>query len=256
MYLTDAVLLAAGHGKRMNELTSECPKALIRFQDIPLIFYTLAFLHKIGISRIFLNGYHEVNKLKKEIKIINKKEIINLSLVEENILRGTAGGLRGILEIHNIKTPFLLINCDILTYLPDSKIDNFKRIISDFTDDTCGKLFLVKARENQTPVDILEQGRLVFKDNGRYNYCGMSSWYSIIDYLPRKIPSELGKVWLEMTSKNLLEGVMFPLEFFSIGTYEEYFSLNSMFKDDSLSDKREILVKIAEEAGRFYSNFL
>lgn len=54
------LILAAGRGKRMNELTNENPKCLVQLKGKPLLFYQIEALQKSGIHKIaVVCGYQQ-----------------------------------------------------------------------------------------------------------------------------------------------------------------------------------------------------
>jgi NDP-sugar pyrophosphorylase family protein len=58
-YIRRAVVLAAGRGKRMGEITTETPKAMLSIQGQPMLEHVLNGLAKVGIESFFLVvGYH------------------------------------------------------------------------------------------------------------------------------------------------------------------------------------------------------
>ncbi len=53
-----AIILAAGRGSRLENLTEECPKCLVKLQGKPLIDYQIAALRGGGVSRVTaVTGY-------------------------------------------------------------------------------------------------------------------------------------------------------------------------------------------------------
>lgn len=53
-----AIIMAAGKGSRLGELTKDQPKAFLEIRGIPMIDYNLALLKKHGVSRmIVVTGY-------------------------------------------------------------------------------------------------------------------------------------------------------------------------------------------------------
>ena len=59
-----AIIMAAGKGSRLGNLTEDKPKAFLEIQGIKLIEYNLAMLHAYGIEDIiivtgYLNEHYE-----------------------------------------------------------------------------------------------------------------------------------------------------------------------------------------------------
>ena len=54
-----AIIMAAGRGSRLGNLTDDCPKAMLKVRGHRLIDYSLALLHQNGIQDIkIVTGYH------------------------------------------------------------------------------------------------------------------------------------------------------------------------------------------------------
>ena len=72
-----AVILAAGTGSRMNPVTLETPKPLIKINGTRIIDTIILGLHKNGITEIYVvAGY-----MKEKFKIL-EKEYPGLKLIE------------------------------------------------------------------------------------------------------------------------------------------------------------------------------
>ena len=67
-----AMILAAGFGKRLNPLTVDCPKPLLKVDDETLLSNTIRFLENLGIEQVVIN----VHYLKKKIINYIKKKIL------------------------------------------------------------------------------------------------------------------------------------------------------------------------------------
>src|SRR5690625_7185403 len=55
MMIESAMILAAGFGTRMRELTENCPKPLLAVAGRPLIDHALGMVAEAGISRAVVN---------------------------------------------------------------------------------------------------------------------------------------------------------------------------------------------------------
>jgi mannose-1-phosphate guanylyltransferase len=91
----NALLLAAGLGKRLRPITDETPKCLVPILNKPLLKFWLNLLEKSEkIENIFINTHYLANQVEDFIKKYKSKKKINL--VHEPVLLGTAGTLKTI----------------------------------------------------------------------------------------------------------------------------------------------------------------
>ena len=73
MKIKTALILCAGFGKRLNPITLEKPKPLLRLNNITLLENTINLIKELGIKKIILNTFY----LKKQIStFINEKILI------------------------------------------------------------------------------------------------------------------------------------------------------------------------------------
>jgi len=59
------ILLAAGLGTRLGDITADIPKSIIPLQGRPLIWYAIHAMRRIGVNRIIVVGGFEFEKLKR-----------------------------------------------------------------------------------------------------------------------------------------------------------------------------------------------
>ncbi|GAB6031024.1 Eukaryotic translation initiation factor 2B, subunit 3 gamma, 58kDa [Chamberlinius hualienensis] len=115
-----AIVLAAGKGSRMADITSKCPKALLPVGHRPVIWYTLKLLQNNGFKEaiIVLPSQH-----KSEIMAqIQANSDISLQLTEKVVQSseegqeiGTADVLRDIIKTFDIKKDLLVVSSDIVS---------------------------------------------------------------------------------------------------------------------------------------------
>ena len=75
--ISQAIILAAGFGTRMQPLTFKTPKPLIKIDNKPIIFYILEELRKNNIKNCFINTHHLSEKIEE---YINEYKNINHSM--------------------------------------------------------------------------------------------------------------------------------------------------------------------------------
>jgi len=130
-----AMILAAGYGSRMQDLTRSKPKPLLEVQGKPLIVHRLEALSRAGFCEVVIN----VSYLGYQIKaLLGTGEHWGVSIVYSEEMRPleTGGGIYQALS-HLGDTPFLIVNADLWTDF------DFKKLLQTFEDDTLAHLVLV-----------------------------------------------------------------------------------------------------------------
>ena len=120
---TDLVILAGGKGSRINKIQGKKIKSLIKFNNIPFIYYLLNFFCKFNFRKIFIIGGYRGALLKKELHKI-KKNFIEIECLIEKKIEGTGSALRLIKK--KIKDNFILINGDSFVNFNIKEFSKFK----------------------------------------------------------------------------------------------------------------------------------
>ena len=125
MKVKSALILCAGYGKRLQPITNDTPKSLLKIKNINLLDNTLNFVKSIGINNIKINTFYLGEKIKNFIE--NKNYPLNIEVLSDGEKILVTSGLipvtyRDRLESRNdeLKT--------IIVIRPDS-ID---KVVSDF----------------------------------------------------------------------------------------------------------------------------
>src|SRR5436190_2325769 len=115
--MASGIILAAGFGTRLRPLTLELPKPVVPVGDRPLIAHLAAACHRAGLSHLVANAHHEHEKLSRVIREL----ALNVDVVVEPEIRGTAGGVAGAREQLG-RGAVLVWNGDILTEPPVAEL--------------------------------------------------------------------------------------------------------------------------------------
>jgi len=105
------LIMGGGFGKRLGRLTKNCPKALLIFDNKPLLQHLIEHIKKSGFYNVLISVFFLKNKIKKFIKT-KKFFSININFLEEKKPLGTIGSLKLIRKISN---NFIVINCDTIS---------------------------------------------------------------------------------------------------------------------------------------------
>ena len=109
------MVLAAGRGTRLGPLGLRVPKILLQLGGEPLLARQLRYLAAQGATRVVVNAHHLVEQV--QAFAAGYDGALELVLVEEVELLGTAGGVRNALE-HLRDGPFVVLYGDVLMNEP------------------------------------------------------------------------------------------------------------------------------------------
>lgn len=107
--ITQAMVLAAGEGRRLRPLTDHTPKPLIPVGGKMMLDHALDQLAIAGIQRCVVNTYHLADQIEAHLRQRTNPETI---ISHETTLLDTGGGLMKALP-HFGGEPFFVLNADI-----------------------------------------------------------------------------------------------------------------------------------------------
>uniref|UniRef100_A0A0A9WNQ6 Translation initiation factor eIF2B subunit gamma n=1 Tax=Lygus hesperus TaxID=30085 RepID=A0A0A9WNQ6_LYGHE len=123
------VVMAAGKGSRMTELTAKRPKCLLPIGNLPMIYYPIALLERSGFHETLIvvqeSSKTEISGALEKCGLKIKYDLVGIPGDEE---WGTADSLRHLHETGKIATDVLVISSDLVTDLNlDHLIDLYRK---------------------------------------------------------------------------------------------------------------------------------
>ena len=112
MKINTALILCAGFGKRLNPLTLDTPKPLIKLKNVAVLETCINLIENIGIKKIIINTFYLKDQIHSFLKNKNFKSKIIIIDDGKNIL-DTGGGIRNMLD-HTRENDFLIFNPDTI----------------------------------------------------------------------------------------------------------------------------------------------
>ena len=88
----NAVILAAGFGRRLLPLTKDIPKPLLKVRGKNLIDYHIESLSKAGIGKIIINTHYLPELIEDHVS--EKYQGLDIQFSREDKILGTGGGLK------------------------------------------------------------------------------------------------------------------------------------------------------------------
>lgn len=121
----EAIILAAGLGSRLKEVTKDIPKALVTVNGITMLESVIDKLKKQGISRFIINIHHHGEKI---IDFINSKNNFGVDIIisdERKLLLNTGGAILKAAEFINGNENILVHNVDIVSEIDIHGLEEF-----------------------------------------------------------------------------------------------------------------------------------
>jgi len=109
-----ALVLAAGMGRRLQPLTDRIPKALVEVGGVSQLERTLSALESAGATRIVVNTHHHARQIESALSDRESVAEVLLSHEEAKPLE-TGGGLVHARDLFTDDLPILIHNVDIIT---------------------------------------------------------------------------------------------------------------------------------------------
>jgi MurNAc alpha-1-phosphate uridylyltransferase len=229
MRINTAFILCAGFGKRLNPLTLDTPKPLIKLNNIAVLETCINLIESLGIQQIILNTFY----LKDQIHdfINNKKFKSKISIIEdgESIL-DTGGGIKNMMK-HTNEDNVLIFNPDTIW-----KKNYFNEIIEMenmyFSKKLKNILLLVKKElsfDKNLNGDFDLKENLIIKDNERkfiYTGCQIINKKLLSDYKDKNF--SITNVWNDLIKKKELYGFETDNDFYHLTDLETFRKLQDL----------------------------
>lgn len=121
-----AMVLCAGYGTRLGELTREIPKPMLPLDGQPMLAYLIAHLKRHSFDQIAINLHFKPELIQNHFGD-GARLGVKLTYSHEATLLGTAGGLKNVEALFRNEPAFLVQYGDILTDQDFSAMLQFHR---------------------------------------------------------------------------------------------------------------------------------
>lgn len=217
-----AMILAAGRGDRMRPLTDHTPKPLLAIGGKPIIVRTIEALAAAGFTELVINFAHLGGQISAALGD-GAQFGVNIAYSDENAAAlETAGGIIKALPLLD-KEPFLVVNGDIASDFPFSKLKN--RSID------LAHLILVANPEHHPNGDFGISGGLV-KDGVQpaYTYSGIGIYSPELFAACRPGKAPLAPLLRAAMRDNRVSGEFYPGFWTDIGTPQRLNEIDQYYR--------------------------
>lgn len=141
-------VMAGGFGKRLQPLTDDCPKPLLKVGEKPILEIIIENLVSNGFRRFIISTHYRPEMIRERIGD-GRRWNIEVEYVHEDEPLGTGGAL-GLLPKDRIREPMLMINGDLLTNL------DFNKLLDFHDSNDAVATMCVREYEHRVPYGVIE----------------------------------------------------------------------------------------------------
>ena len=148
----DALILAAGYGMRMDNLTKDIPKPLLKIKNKTLISYAIDLIKNMSFDKIYINTHYKHNMLEKFVS----ENYPDISISYEETILGTGGGIKNIQRNDTV-----ILNTDNLW---DQSFENeLEKSIKFFDENkSFDSVLLINSKNNNFDLEVNNEGLINF----------------------------------------------------------------------------------------------
>ena len=228
--IDSALILAAGLGTRMENLTKETPKPLLPVWGKPILDHILAKLVAASVKRLMVNTFYLADQVEAYLRPW-KSRVQDLIILHENAIQGTGGAVARACEFVEGK-PFFVLNGDvvwkehggsalrvmmdayrgkpILACIPREKAWGYGGDGDFFIEDGC-----ILGKRNRHQIAPFVYGGIQIFDP----VFGSPEMLKKLRLTP---PFKVNQLWAPQIADKHLQGHIFPEPWYHVGTKEAF----------------------------------
>ena len=223
MKINTALILCAGHGKRLNPITLKIPKPLIEINEITLLENSINFLEKLEIENIKINTYYLHNQIQDFIlnyKSNSKIEILN----DGNEILDTGGAILNLIN-RSDENDFIVLNPD--TVWGDNYLKTTINMMDYYFQKKVKNLLMIVNKENSFDERMrgdfsLSNEKLLKNKENNFIYTGLQIINKSLFKNEKVMPFSVTKIWDEAIKNKMLYGFESKQKFIHITDLEIY----------------------------------
>jgi len=221
--INTALILCAGLGKRLNPLTLDKPKPLLRIKNRVLLEECIDLIKALGVKKIIINTFYLKEKI---IKFLEEKNFdLDIKIINDGDIILNTGG--GILKMINSSkdTDFLTFNSD--TFWSLSYLEHIKEMEKFYFSKNIKNLLMVVNKNLSFDKDLKGDFNLMdhhLKKNDKnsfiYTGCQIINKNLFENYQVRNF--SISEIWNKLLKENELYGYESKKNFYHLTNLKVY----------------------------------
>lgn len=231
-----AMILAAGRGERMRQLTDSLPKPLLKAGGVTLIEHQLKNLARAGFIDIVINHAY-LGALIENALGTGERYGVNIQYSPEQVVLETAGGIANALPLltdQSSNQPFLVVNADIycemeyVSLLPVMKAMQSERA-------QLAHLVLVDNPPHHAEGDFaLQNNQILSTGSNRLTFSGIGIYQAkLFSAIKPDLAVKLAPLLRQAIEEGKVSGEYFCGQWIDVGTPERLEALDKQLNSQS-----------------------
>tara|TARA_B100000767_G_scaffold262800_1_gene275851 strand:- start:1068 stop:1754 length:687 start_codon:yes stop_codon:yes gene_type:complete len=214
MKINTALILCAGFGKRLNPITLDTPKPLLKIDDLTLLDHCIKLIIDLDIKKILINTFYLKEKFYEFFKNHNYK--VDIEVVEDgSIILDTGGGILNLINKTNEEN-FLVFNPD--TFWNKKYIKEINIMVDLYFSKKIKNILLLVNKDLSFDKDMTGdfglQNHLINQKKKEYIYTGCQILNKSVIENEKLNSFSITKIWYELINNNQLYGFDSKLKFY------------------------------------------
>ena len=228
MKINTALVLCAGFGKRLNPLTLQIPKPLLKIKDQTLLDRCINLINSLDIKKILINSYYLKDQIIQYVK--NQSYDLEVKVIDEGInILNTGGGIVNL--INNVQEEnFLVLNPDTVW---EKKYINEIKSMTDyyFANQLENILLLVNKKfsfDKSLEGDFGLENNSINQKNKNFIYTGCQILNKSIFKSEKNDIFQINKILFNLIKNKKLNGFESKLNFYHVTNLEIFKKLQDL----------------------------
>ena len=228
MKINTALILCAGFGKRLNPITQNTPKPLLKIKNLSLLDHCISLIEDLDIKKILINSFYLKEQINEYVK--NHTHKVEIKVIEDgdNIL-DTGGGVLNLVNKSDEEN-FLVFNPD--TIWTQSYVNEINHMIDLYFKQKLKNILLLVNKDlsfdKNLKGDFGLDNNLINQNYKNYIYTGCQILNRSILNNEKISNFSITKIWLDLIKDKKLNGFESKIKFYHATNLEVFKKLKDL----------------------------
>ena len=228
MKIKTALILCAGFGERLNPITLDTPKPLLKIKELSLIEHCIRLIIDLDIKKILINTFYLKEQIYEFFQSHNYK--VEIEIIDDgNTILDTGGGILNLIKYSKDEN-FLVFNPD--TIWTKNYIEEINEMIDLYFSKKIKNILLLANKEISFDKDLKGdfglQNFLINQKSKKYIYIGCQILNRSIIEKENYTKFSITKIWYDLIKNNQLYGFESKIKFYHATNLEIFKKLQGL----------------------------